>query len=347
MILSICPNPSIDTYAYLESFELGKVNRINKLLEHPGGKGTHVALAINELGGKTKLLGNWAGTTGDWIQENCKKYGLKTGGVTISGANRKCLTFRGENEYLQNTELLEPGPEFMNDDFNRFLLSISHEIEINEQVDLICASGSWPLNAPKSAYASLIELANKNNVPIIVDCAGDQLHNILDKSFFGIHVNEQEALSLFGTTDLETVLGELSKRIELVAITKGKDGLWLSYQGEVIHANVEIKNIISTVGSGDCLTAGIAHAVSLGKSAVEIARMAVAFPSNYFKDAIGAGDSFNAGFVQKFLSNATLQDCLKYANIIGSHSTTQAGGTSAFDDLHLIPIKEKEFLNKI
>lgn len=49
-----------------------------------------------------------------------------------------------------------------------------------------------------------------------------------------------------------------------------------------------------------------------------------------FVDAIGAGDSFNAGFIKKFLEDASLEECGNYANLIGAHSTTKPGGINAF-----------------
>jgi sugar/nucleoside kinase (ribokinase family) len=47
-------------------------------------------------------------------------------------------------------------------------------------------------------------------------------------------------------------------------------------------------------------------------------------------DTVGAGDSFDAGYIDKFLKNAPPQDCLDYANLTGAYSTTHEGGTEAF-----------------
>lgn len=47
-------------------------------------------------------------------------------------------------------------------------------------------------------------------------------------------------------------------------------------------------------------------------------------------DAIGAGDSFNAGFVAQFLRQASLDKCQEFGNLIGAISTTAPGGTGAF-----------------
>ncbi|WP_301922711.1 carbohydrate kinase family protein [Ferruginibacter sp.] len=51
-----------------------------------------------------------------------------------------------------------------------------------------------------------------------------------------------------------------------------------------------------------------------------------------FVDAIGAGDSFNAGFIRSYLQGQSLQDCLMFGNLAGAINTTAAGGTGAFTD---------------
>lgn len=53
-------------------------------------------------------------------------------------------------------------------------------------------------------------------------------------------------------------------------------------------------------------------------------------------DCIGAGDSFNAGFIHKFTQGATLKQCLEYGAITGAVSTTRAGGTGAFASMKMI-----------
>jgi sugar/nucleoside kinase (ribokinase family) len=49
-------------------------------------------------------------------------------------------------------------------------------------------------------------------------------------------------------------------------------------------------------------------------------------------DLVGAGDSFDAGFVHLFIRGAKFEDCLKFANVAGALSVTRAGGTEAFRD---------------
>jgi sugar/nucleoside kinase (ribokinase family) len=49
-------------------------------------------------------------------------------------------------------------------------------------------------------------------------------------------------------------------------------------------------------------------------------------------DCVGAGDSFDAGFIHQFTRARNIQECLRFANIAGALSVTRAGGTEAFRD---------------
>src|SRR5580693_1307007 len=49
-------------------------------------------------------------------------------------------------------------------------------------------------------------------------------------------------------------------------------------------------------------------------------------------DPVGAGDSFDAGFLHHYLRSADVPTCLAGANLAGALSTTRSGGTEAFRD---------------
>ena len=59
-------------------------------------------------------------------------------------------------------------------------------------------------------------------------------------------------------------------------------------------------------------------------------------------DTVGAGDSFNAGFLHAYLKGADLQNCLEYGNRAGAFSTTAGGGTEAFRNVTRL----REFMPK-
>ncbi len=105
--------------------------------------------------------------------------------------------------------------------------------------------------------------------------------------------NEQEACRLAGVRDVENALESLSRLVSIVVIKCGAQGA------------------VAKHGSN---------------------RFSVpALPVEPI-DTVGAGDSFNAGFLHKFIRGSAVQDCLEFGIACAGLSTTRAGGTEAFRD---------------
>jgi sugar/nucleoside kinase (ribokinase family) len=102
--------------------------------------------------------------------------------------------------------------------------------------------------------------------------------------------NEAEALAITGCGDLEAAVQELKARVPRGAVKRGARGAWGWRAGE-----------------RSCAAAMQAPVV----------------------DTIGAGDSFDSGFIFGFLSGWTLQRTVELAVACGSLSTRAAGGTAA------------------
>lgn len=49
-------------------------------------------------------------------------------------------------------------------------------------------------------------------------------------------------------------------------------------------------------------------------------------------DTVGAGDTFDAGFLHKWVCGTPLEGCLRFGNVTGALSVTRPGGTEAFRD---------------
>jgi sugar/nucleoside kinase (ribokinase family) len=59
-------------------------------------------------------------------------------------------------------------------------------------------------------------------------------------------------------------------------------------------------------------------------------------------DTIGAGDSFNSGFLAAFLRGETPDACAAFGNRTAALSTLRSGGTESFRD----PILMRDFLSQ-
>ena len=105
--------------------------------------------------------------------------------------------------------------------------------------------------------------------------------------------NEQEACKLTGARDAEGALESLSHLVSIVVIKCGAQG------------------VVARQGSN---------------------RFSVPAIPVQPVDTVGAGDSFNAGFLHKFIRKFGIQECLEYGTVCAGLSTTRAGGTEAFRD---------------
>jgi len=80
------------------------------------------------------------------------------------------------------------------------------------------------------------------------------------------------------------------------------------------------KVVVVKRGSGSAICRRGDEQWSLAPPAVEVV------------DDVGAGDTFDAGFIHSYLLGAKLEDCLAFANIAAAYSVTKEGGTEAFRD---------------
>jgi sugar/nucleoside kinase (ribokinase family) len=105
--------------------------------------------------------------------------------------------------------------------------------------------------------------------------------------------NEREACKAAGTDDLEAAIHKLSQWVPLVVVKLGRKGAMAQRGAE--------------------------RFTSPSREVVAV-------------DAVGAGDSFDAGFLHEFVRGSHLKTCLANGNMAGALSTTRPGGTEAFRD---------------
>ncbi len=105
--------------------------------------------------------------------------------------------------------------------------------------------------------------------------------------------NGREAKKVVGLDDLEAAVAKLAELVPLVVVKLGPEGALARHGQEQVNSP---------------------------PPAVEAV------------DPVGAGDSFNAGFLHQYVRGADLTTCLAYGNLAGAFSTTRPGGTEAFRD---------------
>ena len=114
----------------------------------------------------------------------------------------------------------------------------------------------------------------------------------------------------------------------------------LKYVDVFLPNDREAKKIARTDDLSQALNflAGLAKVVVVkrGSSAAICRRgdeqWSLAPPAVKMVDDIGAGDTFDSGFIHMYLLGAKLEDCLAFANLAAAYSVTKEGGTEAFRD---------------
>ncbi|MCW9707972.1 1-phosphofructokinase family hexose kinase [Fodinibius salsisoli] len=261
MFLTVCANPSVDSFWSIDQIQQGTTNRSTQESFFPGGKGIHTALAINELGENVSTLGVWGGQTGQWLKSECQNQGISTIGPSVEAWTRLCITVDSDSPWNE-TELLGGGPEVHTDDIASFREDYIKCLQ-HKDIRAILISGSTPRGFKNDIYSELVRKAQKKDIPVFVDASGPLLEHTLPKHPYAIHLNHHEGHELSGKEKPAAIARWLSKYCTLAAVTAGADGLYLAYEGKIYHAfyTLDEKEIISTIGSGDCLLAGLSLAI--------------------------------------------------------------------------------------
>ena len=269
----ICPNPSVDILATIPAIKPTESNRIQSEKRYPGGKGIHVAMALAEMMIPTTLIGLWGDKNGDYLIDTCKKYypNLEVVGPQVEGWNRSCYTFQSTPEW-KDTEILGTGPTMNQNHFDHLINLIKNR---SDEIDSLAICGSWPAGALPDYNKKIVELCHELDIWVFLDCSGIQLKNALLAQPFCVHLNRHEVTEYF-KEDFETAKNKVTEFCDVAAITDGSKGLYLNTPQEEIHSNVKISEVKSTVGSGDCLMAGLIAGFYSELSFPEIAKLGAA-----------------------------------------------------------------------
>lgn len=122
--------------------------------------------------------------------------------------------------------------------------------------------------------------------------------------------NQTEALSITKADNIESAARQLAQKSKLVAVKLGADGA-LALSGAAAKSKQGVR---PPLPQGEGL--GAREIIRVNSIPVKVT------------DTVGAGDSFDAGFLYGYLHNWELEKSLRLACVCGALSTQQAGGTN-------------------
>ena len=264
MIYTLTFNPALDYVMDVENVTFGGVNRSRGEKIFFGGKGVNVSLVLCELGAESTALGFIGGFTGEALDAELTKRGVKTDFCRLGdGMTRINVKLRGADV----TEINGAGPAIS----ERDMAALYEKLDCIGEGDTLVIAGSIPGSLPRDTYERIMERLSGRGIRFAVDAEGELLTNSLRYRPFLIKPNVHELSAIEGRElkTKEEILAAAAKLkvagAENVLVSLGGDGALLLDSDGVSHFRPAFKgNVLNTVGAGDSMLAGFLYAADEG-----------------------------------------------------------------------------------
>ncbi|HBM10957.1 1-phosphofructokinase [Pseudomonas sp. Choline-3u-10] len=264
-VLTVTLNPALDLTVRLPSLRVGEVNRSDSLEVHAAGKGLNVAQVLADLGHQLTVTGFLGEGNPQAFEQLFAARGFADEFVRVAGDTRSNIKLAEADG--QVTDINGPG----------LAVSDAHRSELLERIkrlapahELVVVAGSLPRGVNDEWFVELLRLLKQMGTRVALDTSGAALRVGLATAPWLIKPNEEE---LAEARDIELAepeaLAQEARRlqvegIEHVVVSQGADGVSWFAPGAGLHAYPPKVRVVSTVGAGDSLLAGMLHGLLEG-----------------------------------------------------------------------------------
>ena len=267
-IATVTLNPAFDLVGRLARIEIGEVNTVETLGLYPAGKGINVAKVLADLGAKLSVTGFLGEENqGDFVQAFAQN-GVEDKFYRIAGKTR--INVKITETEADVTDLNFLGFEISEQDWEAF----THQSQTWEsQYDLVAVCGSLPRGVTPEQFAAWLESLHQQGLKVVLDSSNAALTAGLTAHPWLVKPNRRE-LEVWAGRSLHTIEEVIeaaeqlrSHGIEHVIISMGEKGsVWLNSEGVLQAQPPRCENVVSTVGAGDSMVAGLIYGFSQGWS---------------------------------------------------------------------------------
>jgi tagatose 6-phosphate kinase len=292
-ILTVTLNAAIDKRYDVPVVELGRVQRIARVVATAGGKGLNVSRAAVLCGQRVVATGFVGGFAGEFVTSQVAAMGVRGEFVRVDGETRTCINLIDDAGV--STEFLEPGVSVGASDLAEFADRFAALVR---EVDVVTLSGSAPLGCPDDVYVPLIRSAVAAGRPVILDTSGALLAAGIVASPTVVKPNREELSALVGgrVDDVTSVVRAgrslCDQGVGWVVVSLGADGAVAVGSDGAVLVRAPRVSVSNPVGCGDVLVAGLAAGLAAGldvpsalPEAVRVATASAAHPGTGSFDA--------------------------------------------------------------
>lgn len=276
MIVAAGLTPAWQQILQFDALRLGEVNRAATAHWCSSGKVFNVAIALAHLGADCVAVSPVGADVADRVRQEFAELGVEAKLIEQGPTTRVCTTLLDAaagtvTELVENARPLPAGVlDALKQEFARLAAA----------AEIVVLSGSLPAETPSTFYRQLLE---RTSARAVLDARGEELLSALEARPFFVKPNREELVRTLGRNlddDGALLVGmrELNDRgAEWIVITEGSKAVWVSSRSEAYRLQpLRLARAVNPIGCGDCLAAGLAWALSLGREPVDCVRISIA-----------------------------------------------------------------------
>ena len=265
-VATITLNAVYDLVGRLKRIELGEVNTVETLGLFPAGKGINVAKVLKDLGVDV-TVGGFLGedNQGDFVTL-FDKLGLQDKFQRVPGRTR--INVKITETDADVTDLNFLGYEISESAWQQF---VADSLAYCQSFDIVAVCGSLPRGVTPDLFADWLKQLHQAGIKVVLDSSNAALAAGLNAKPWLVKPNHRELEAWVGYTlnSLEEIVSAAKKLkaqgIANVIISMGAQGsVWLSDEAVIQAQPPKCENVVSTVGAGDSMVAGLIYGLING-----------------------------------------------------------------------------------
>ncbi|AJQ95113.1 1-phosphofructokinase [Gynuella sunshinyii] len=276
-VVTLTLNPALDLTVQLPELIAGEVNLADRGSLRAAGKGINVAMVLRDLGEQVCVTGVLGQDNREKFDALFVEHQMVNYYQYEQGATRINVKLSETSGRVTDVNL--PGLVVSETSWQQLQRTL---LQLCEKADWFVLSGSLPKGLATDAYGHICNLLRERGKKVVIDTSGKALHAAVEAAPEVIKPNVQELEQWAGkplptqALQEEAVRSLLNRQIRHVVLSDGENGLrWYSREGawQALPPKVDV---VSTVGAGDSLVAGISYGLMNNFSVADTLTLATA-----------------------------------------------------------------------
>jgi len=284
-VIAVALNPALDYTLEVNHLHPGEVNRALRMQIDVGGKAINVASCLADFGIASAVTGQLGRENAFQFEALFSLKAISNQFFYLDGLTR-INTKLVDLAKGETTDINMPGPTLAPGDIDGLMQGLLARLDSLVGKDCwVVLAGSLPPGWPVETYQTLIKQVHGLGGRVVLDASGAPLASGLAAAPDIVKPNRAELAELVGHDlgDIHSVIDAAHDLLagahapQTVIVSMGGDGALFMNREETWLAHPAKVDLLSTVGAGDAMVAGIVAARLAAMTLADSARLATAF----------------------------------------------------------------------